>query len=100
PYACFVPERLIPMIDLSSFEVWFLTGSQHLYGPEALEQVGQHSQEIVGALNAAGRIPVRIVYKPVAKTADEIYSLCLEANAAPNCIGVITWMHTFSPAKN
>lgn len=88
------------MIDLSQFEIWFLTGSQHLYGPQALEQVGQHSQEIVGALNADGRIPVKIVYKPVSKTADEMYAVCLEANAAPNCIGVITWMHTFSPAKN
>jgi L-arabinose isomerase len=88
------------MIDLSHFEVWFLTGSQHLYGPQALEQVAQHSQAIVAALNDAGRVPVRIVYKPVAKTSDEMYAVCLEANAATNCIGVITWMHTFSPAKN
>lgn len=88
------------MIDLNYFEVWFLTGSQHLYGPQALEQVAQHSQEIVAALNDAGRIPVKIVYKPVAKTSDEMYAVCLEANAADHCIGVITWMHTFSPAKN
>lgn len=88
------------MIDLSSFEVWFLTGSQHLYGPQSLEQVGQHSREIVQALNADGRIPVTIVYKPVATTPDEMLAVCREANATPNCIGVIAWMHTFSPAKN
>lgn len=88
------------MIDLSTYEVWFLTGSQHLYGAEALEQVAQHSREIVAALNEAPAIPVRVVFKPVLTTADEIYAACLEANAAPNCVGVITWMHTFSPAKN
>ncbi len=88
------------MIDLNAFEVWFLTGSQHLYGPETLQQVAQHSQEIVWALNAAGTIPVQIVFKPVLTTSDEIHSICMQANAAANCVGVITWMHTFSPAKN
>lgn len=88
------------MIDLSAYEVWFLTGSQHLYGAEALEQVAQHSREIVAALNEAPAIPVRVVFKPVLTTPDEIHAACLEANAAPNCVGVITWMHTFSPAKN
>src|SRR5689334_7857378 len=88
------------MIDLHSFEVWFLTGSQHLYGAEALQQVAQHSQEIVRGLNGAGTIPVQIVFKPVVTTSDEILTVCREANAAPNCVGVVTWMHTFSPAKN
>jgi len=88
------------MINLKQFEVWFLTGSQHLYGPEAIEQVGQHSQEIVRALDSAPSIPVKIVYKPVLTTSDEIHKVCMEANAASNCIGVITWMHTFSPARN
>jgi L-arabinose isomerase len=88
------------MIDLNKYEVWFLTGSQHLYGPEAIEQVGVHSQEIASFLNDVDVIPTQIVYKPVLTTAAEIHSICLEANAAPNCVGVITWMHTFSPAKN
>jgi L-arabinose isomerase len=88
------------MINLKNFEIWFLTGSQHLYGPETLQQVNQHSQEIVQALNTASLIPTKIVYKPVLTTAEEIRAACLEANATPNCVGVITWMHTFSPAKN
>lgn len=88
------------MIELSDFEVWFLTGSQHLYGPEVLEQVAQHSQEIARALDNADAIPARIIFKPVLTTPEEIHSICLEANAAANCIGVITWMHTFSPSRN
>lgn len=88
------------MIDLKAFEVWFLTGSQHLYGREALQQVEEHSQAIVSALNSAGVIPVRIVFKPVLTTSDEIHRVCLEASSDPNCVGVITWMHTFSPARN
>jgi L-arabinose isomerase len=88
------------MINLKQFEVWFLTGSQHLYGAEAIEQVGLHSQAIVQALDSAPVIPVKIVYKPVLTTSEEIHNICLEANAAPNCVGVITWMHTFSPSRN
>jgi L-arabinose isomerase len=88
------------MIDLRSFEIWFLTGSQHLYGPETLQQVAQHSQEIVRALNASGNIPAQVVFKPVLTTPEEIHSLALEANAAANCAGVVAWMHTFSPARN
>ena len=88
------------MIDLKNYEIWFLTGSQHLYGAETLRQVNQHSQEIVQALNAAPSIPTKVVFKPVLTTAEEIRTACLEANAAPTCVGVITWMHTFSPAKN
>lgn len=88
------------MIDLSNYEVWFLTGSQHLYGPETLEQVAAHSKEIAGALNDSDIIPTSVVFKPVLTTPDEMYQICLEANSTPNCVGVITWMHTFSPAKN
>ncbi len=88
------------MINLKNFEVWFLTGSQHLYGPETLQQVNAHSEAIVRALNDAGTIPTQIVFKPVLTTSDEIRSICMEANAAPNCVGVITWMHTFSPSRN
>lgn len=88
------------MIDLSNYEIWFVTGSQHLYGPETLEQVAQHSQEIVETLNTADAIPTQVVYKPVLKTSDEIYALALEANSDASCVGVVLWMHTFSPAKN
>ncbi|MCC6805321.1 MAG: L-arabinose isomerase [Anaerolineae bacterium] len=88
------------MIDLKQYEVWFLTGSQHLYGAETLQQVADHSEAIVRALNGAGTIPVPIVFKPVLTTSAEIHSMCLAANAAPNCVGVIAWMHTFSPSRN
>jgi L-arabinose isomerase len=87
------------MIDLKKFEVWFVTGSQHLYGPETLRQVDKDSQEIVKGLSASKHVPVKIIFKPVLTTPDAIFNLCLEANNAKNCIGIITWMHTFSPAK-
>jgi len=87
------------MRDLKHYEVWFLTGSQHLYGEETLNQVAEHAQIIVDELNKSEQIPVKIVYKPVLTTADAITQVCLEANLADNCIGLITWMHTFSPAK-
>lgn len=87
------------MINLKELEVWFITGSQHLYGEETLNQVAQHSQQIASALNASKEIPVKVVFKPTVKTTEEIYSICQEANTAKNCIGIITWMHTFSPAK-
>ncbi len=81
------------------FEVWFVTGSQHLYGPEVLKKVADHSQEIVNAFNVSAVIPITIVFKPVVKTPDEILKVCIDASSSSNCIGVITWMHTFSPAK-
>lgn len=87
------------MKDLNAMEVWFVTGSQHLYGEDTLEQVATHSQEIAVFLNNDPSIPVNLVYRPTVKTPEEIYALCQEANHHPNCIGVITWMHTFSPAK-
>ena len=87
------------MIDLKQFEIWFLTGSQHLYGPKTLEQVAVHSREIAATLGASAHMPVNVVFKPVLTTSEAIKELCLEANSAPNCIGLITWMHTFSPAK-
>lgn len=87
------------MIDISKKEIWFVTGSQHLYGEETLRQVAANSQEIVKGLNASSHIPVNIVFKPTVKTPDEITNICQEANAEKNCIGLITWMHTFSPAK-
>jgi L-arabinose isomerase len=87
------------MENLKAFEVWFVTGSQHLYGEETLRQVDEDSAKIAEALDQSDNIPVRVVFKPVVKTPEEIYNLCMEANAAKNCIGLITWMHTFSPAK-
>jgi L-arabinose isomerase len=87
------------MIDLKKFEVWFITGSQNLYGEETLKKVAEHSQEIAAGIDATGNIPVRVVYKPVVKSTEEIYETLQAANVAENCIGIITWMHTFSPAK-
>lgn len=87
------------MIDLKQYEIWFVTGSQHLYGPKTLEQVAVHSREIAGALDASAEMPVNVIFKPVLTTAEAIKELCLEANSARSCIGLITWMHTFSPAK-
>ncbi len=87
------------MVDLKHYEVWFVTGSQHLYGPETLQQVAAHSQEIARALDTGRVLPVRVVFKPVLTTPEAITALCQEANQVPVCIGLITWMHTFSPAK-
>ena len=80
-------------------EIWFVTGSQHLYGPKTLEQVASNSRSIVAGLNRAKRIPLDIVFKPVLTTADDVRALCLEASNAANCAGLILWMHTFSPSK-
>jgi L-arabinose isomerase len=80
-------------------ELWFLTGSQHLYGDETLKQVAQHSQQIAGALDRSGKLPVKVVFKPILTGPEAIEEVCLAANSAPECAGVITWMHTFSPAK-
>jgi L-arabinose isomerase len=87
------------MINLKEYEIWFVTGSQHLYGPEVLDQVNAHSNEIAAYLEASPFVPTRVVFKPVVTTPDEIYRVCQEANSAPKCVGLVTWMHTFSPAK-
>lgn len=87
------------MIDLKNYEVWFITGSQHLYGQETLRQVAAHSQEIAQALDVSPSTPVKVVFKPVLTTPEAISALCQEANQAASCVGLITWMHTFSPAK-
>ena len=87
------------MIDISQKEIWFITGSQHLYGEEALKQVASNSQEITKGLDASKHIPVKIVFKPTVTTPSEITAICFEANNTKNCIGLISWMHTFSPAK-
>jgi L-arabinose isomerase len=87
------------MIDLEPLEVWFVTGSQQLYGPKALKQVAANALEVAQTLDAAPAIPVQVVFKPVIKSATEATSLFQQANSAPNCIGLITWCHTFSPSK-
>ncbi len=80
-------------------EVWFLTGSQGLYGEETLQQVAEQSQEIARALDESGEVPVKVVWKPVLKSSDAIRRAALDANAADQVLGVVAWMHTFSPAK-
>lgn len=87
------------MIDLKSLEVWFVTGSQDLYGEKTLRQVADDSRRIVEGLAGSSRIPLRVVFKPVLTSADGIRTLCQEANAAELCVGLACWMHTFSPAK-
>jgi L-arabinose isomerase len=87
------------MDNLKKLEVWFVTGSQHLYGPETLKQVAADSAKIAAALDKSPNILVKIVFKPILTTPDSITELCTEANNSKNCIGLITWMHTFSPAK-
>ena len=86
-------------IQLKQLEVWFVTGSQHLYGPETLKQVAIHSQEIARALNDSLAIPLKVVFKPVLTTPDAVTELCQAANNAAKCAGLITWCHTFSPSK-
>ena len=87
------------MLDLSANEVWFVTGSQHLYGPDTLRIVADHAAAIAAGLDGAAAIPVKVVVKPVLTGPDEIRRLSQEANADDACVGLITWMHTFSPAK-
>src|SRR6185437_6235406 len=87
------------MIELKNLEAWFVTGSQELYGQQTLDKVAEHSRQITRALSESPAIPVNIVFKPVSTTSDSIRQICLEANGSNNCIGLITWMHTFSPAK-
>jgi L-arabinose isomerase len=86
-------------MDARDLEVWFLTGSQSLYGQETLRKVEEQSSTIVRALSESPDIPATVTAKPVLTTPDAIRSVCLEANADTECIGVIAWMHTFSPAK-
>lgn len=87
------------MLQVKPYKFWFVTGSQHLYGPEALLEVEKNSTSVVAGLNKEGKLPHEIEFKAVLTTADDIYQLVLEANADQNCAGIITWMHTFSPGK-
>lgn len=86
-------------INPSKLEIWFITGSQDLYGEAILKEVAQHSAIVSKSLNKEETIPAKVVFKPVLKSTEEIYNLCVEANTTKQCIGLIVWMHTFSPAK-
>lgn len=87
------------MTDLKQYEAWFVTGSQHLYGEETLKQIAENSRQIAKALGQSRAVPIKIIIKPVLTTPDAIRALCQEANSAAHCVGLIAWMHTFSPAK-
>lgn len=87
------------MLKVKPFQFWFVTGSQHLYGPETLQQVEEHSRKIVEGLNHHDNVTFEIVNKPVLTNPDSIRRLCIDANSDENCAGIITWMHTFSPSK-
>src|SRR5690625_2758634 len=87
------------MLTTKPYEFWFLTGSQHLYGDDALQEVEDNSKEIVNSLNENGDLPNKVVFKKLLTNANDIHEVLLEANNDDHCAGVITWMHTFSPAK-
>ncbi len=87
------------LAPLKESEVWLVTGSQNLYGPETLQQVATNSRTIAEALDRSPRIPCRVVFKPVVKTPEEVLGLVTDANASRACVGLVLWMHTFSPAK-
>jgi L-arabinose isomerase len=87
------------MLQIRPYEFWFVTGSQHLYGPETLNQVAEDSMKIAEGLNNASAISFKVIYKPTLTNPQDITKLCLAANSDENCAGIITWMHTFSPAK-
>lgn len=89
----------MPITNLKEYEIWFVTGSQDLYGKEILKKVAEHSATIAASLSIAKQIPVTVVFKPVVKSSEDIYAVCQAANTKKNCIGIVAWMHTFSPAK-
>src|SRR5512136_3070399 len=83
----------------SNKEVWFVTGSQGLYGPDTLRQVAEDSAKIASDLDKSPKISLKVVFKPVLTSPESIFELCSAANVSAECVGLITWMHTFSPAK-
>lgn len=87
------------MKPLDGYEVWFVTGSQSLYGDDVLRQVADNSSVMAAGIDAAETLPVRVVVQPVVSSPGAIEEVCRRANASPVCVGVIAWMHTFSPAK-
>ncbi|WNQ10035.1 L-arabinose isomerase [Paenibacillus aurantius] len=87
------------MLKIKNYRFWFVTGSQHLYGPETIEEVERHSREMTQGLDGDQALTFPLEFRTVLTTPEAIRSLCLEANADESCAGIITWMHTFSPAK-
>ena len=87
------------MTNFKDLEVWFVTGAQLLYGGDAVIQVDAHSNEMVKGLNESGNLPVKVVNKGTVNSAKEVTAAFKSANNDNKCIGLITWMHTFSPAK-
>src|SRR5450759_2087444 len=88
------------MNDISKLEVWFVTGTQHLYGPETLKQVAADSTKIAAAFNKSPKIPVKIVFKPILTTPDSITELCTEANNSKQCVGLIlSLIHISEPTR-
>jgi len=87
------------MKNLPTSEIWFVCGSQHLYGPGPLAQVAANAKQVAEALSDSKRIPYKIIFKALLTTPDEITKTCVEANSSPTCAGLILWMHTFSPSK-
>lgn len=93
-------QKHTTMIDVfKNLEVWFVTGSQTLYGEETLKQVAKDSEDMVKGLNESGNLPIKIIYKDTVKSSKDAESILKAANNDEHCVGVITWMHTFSPAK-
>lgn len=87
------------MTIFDNYEVWFVIGSQHLYGTETLRQVTQHAEHVVNALNTEAKLPCKLVLKPLGTSPDEITAICRDANYDDRCAGLVVWLHTFSPAK-
>ncbi len=87
------------MLSFENNELWFVAGSQHLYGDDVVKQVARNAESVVAGLSAEAGLPARLVYKPVMTGADAITELCNRANASDRCVGLVCWMHTFSPAK-
>ncbi len=84
---------------LKKYEVWFVTGSQELYGPETLKQVAADSDQIASFIGNSPQLSVKVIFKPVLTSPDSIFELCSAANNTDQCVGLVIWMHTFSPAK-
>jgi L-arabinose isomerase len=87
------------MKPLGEYEVWLVTGSQEMYGDETLRQVAANSKRIAAELDSSPALPVRVVHRPVVTSSESIATTCRDANASDSCVGVILWMHTFSPAR-
>ena len=87
------------MSNLKKYEFWFIPGSQDLYGPETLEQVAVNAKKIADAFDNNPNIPGKVICKPVVRNSEEIKKIIMDANNDPDCTGIITWMHTFSPSK-